>query len=65
METNASKSDMGLGLSVLFSLLALGGAVLLFAGGLVPALGETAAAAGFAVAVVAALLAITATHTFP
>ena len=62
METEAAGTDMGIGLSVLFSLLAVGGTVAMLAGGMADA--RLTAAAGFALAMVAAVLAVAVTHFY-
>ena len=62
METAAVTSDMGFGLTVLFSIVALLGVVGMFAAGLIG--DQLVAATGFAVAVAAGCLAVSATHLF-
>ena len=63
METEAAGTDMGIGLSVLFALLTAGGAVAMLAGGIVDA--QLTAAAGFAFAMIAAMLGVAATQLYP
>jgi hypothetical protein len=65
METDAVETDMGIGMSVLFGLLTLAGAVAMLGGGLFEPLGQVTAAAGFALAMVAAMLAVAATQLYP
>ncbi|MFB6089854.1 MAG: hypothetical protein ABEJ97_02235 [Halobellus sp.] len=62
METASAATDKGFGLTVLFSIVALLGVAGMFAAGLTGA--QLLAAVGFAVAVVAASLAVSATHLF-
>ncbi|MFA1610598.1 DUF7525 family protein [Halobellus rubicundus] len=62
METASATTDKGFGLTVLFSIVALFGVAGMFAAGLTGA--QLLAAVGFAVAVVAASLAVSATHLF-
>jgi len=62
METASAASDKGIGLTVLFAIVALVGVAGLFAGGLAGE--QLLAAVGFAVAIVAASLAVSATHLF-
>ncbi|MGQ4555871.1 DUF7525 family protein [Halobellus sp. GM3] len=62
METASATSDKGVGLTVLFSLVALLGVVGMFAAGLTG--DQLIAATGFAVAIVAGCLAVSATHLF-
>lgn len=62
METASATSDMGIGLTVLFSIVALLGAVGAFAAGLTG--DQLVAAVGFAVAVLAGCLAVSAAHIF-
>ena len=62
METASASSDKGFGLTVLFSVLALLGVVGMFVAGLTG--DQLVAAVGFAVATIAASLAVSATHLF-
>jgi hypothetical protein len=62
METATATSDRGFGLTVLFSIIALLGAVGMFAAGLTG--DQLVAGVGFAVAVVAGCLAVSATHLY-
>lgn len=59
MEANAVQSDKGIGLAVLLSLVAIGGAAVLLI-----APGQLTKAWGFAVAMVAASLTIVGTHLY-
>jgi hypothetical protein len=59
METGTVQSDKGIGLAVLFSVLTIVAAVAMFA-----APGQFAKAVGFAVAMIAACLAVAATHLY-
>jgi hypothetical protein len=62
METASVSSDKGFGLTVLFSIVALLGVVGMFVAGLTG--DQLVAAVGFAVATIAASLAVSATHLF-
>ena len=62
MATASGNSDMGFGLTVLFSIVALLGVVGMFVAGLTG--DQFVAAVGFAVATIAASLAVSATHLF-
>ncbi|MDQ2053449.1 MULTISPECIES: hypothetical protein [Halobellus] len=62
METASASSDKGIGLTVLFSIVAILGVVGMFAAGLTG--DQLVAAVGFAVATIAASLAVSATHLF-
>ena len=62
METASASSDKGIGLTVLFSIVAILGVVGMFAAGLTG--DQLVAAVGFAVATIAATLAVSATHLF-
>ena len=62
METASVGSDKGFGLTVLFSIVALLGVVGMFVAGLTG--DQLVAAVGFAVATIAASLAVSATHLF-
>jgi len=62
MGTASASSDKGFGLTVLFSVVALLGVVGMFIAGLTG--DQLVAAVGFAVATVAASLAVSATHLF-
>ena len=62
METASASSDKGFGLTVLFSIVALLGVVGMFVAGLTG--DQLVAAVGFAVATIAASLAVSATHLF-
>ncbi|SFL11336.1 hypothetical protein SAMN04487950_2532 [Halogranum rubrum] len=59
MEVHAVQSDKGIGFAVLFSLVAIGGAAVLL---LAP--GQVTKAWGFALAMVAASIAIVGTHLY-
>lgn len=59
MEQNAAQSDKGIGMLVLFSLLAVGGAAAML---VVP--GQVNKALGFALAIIAASLAVVATQVY-
>ncbi|WP_266077186.1 DUF7525 family protein [Haladaptatus caseinilyticus] len=56
----AVSTDMGVGLSVLFTLVAVAGAGLTFVTS-----GTETAAWGFAIAVIAGILAVSASHVYP
>ena len=62
METASAASDKGIGLTILFAIVALFGVVGMFAAGLTG--DQLLAAVGFLVATVAASLAVSATHLF-
>ena len=62
METGSASSDKAFGLTVLFSVVALLGVVGMFIAGLTG--DQLVAAVGFAVATIAASLAVSATHLF-
>ena len=62
MATTSASSDKGFGLTVLFAILAFLGVVGMFVAGLTG--DQLVAAVGFAVAVIAASLAVSATHLF-
>ncbi|RLM59459.1 hypothetical protein DVK02_01560 [Halobellus sp. Atlit-31R] len=62
METASASSDKGIGLTVLFSIVAILGVVTMFAAGLTG--DQIVAAVGFAAATIAASLAVSATHLF-
>jgi len=62
METAAVSSDKGFGLTVLFSIVAVLGVAAMFAAGLSG--DQFVAAVGFAAAIIAASLAVSATHLF-
>jgi len=62
MDTAAASSDTGIGLTVLFSIVALFGVVGMFVAGLTG--DQFVAAIGFAAAIIAASLAVSATHLF-
>ncbi|WP_336022097.1 DUF7525 family protein [Halobellus salinisoli] len=62
MDTAAASSDTGIGLTVLFAIVALFGVVGMFVAGLTG--DQFVAALGFAAAVIAASLAVSATHLF-
>ena len=62
MATASTNSDMGFGLTVLFSIVALLGVVGMFVAGLTG--DQFVAAVGVAVATIAASLAVSATHLF-
>ncbi len=59
METATTESDMGIGLTLVFSLLTVGGAVAMFASG-----DQFTSALGFGLAIVAASLAVVASQAF-
>ena len=62
MATTSTSSDKGFGLTVLFAILAFLGVVGMFVAGLTG--DQLVAAVGFAVATIAASLAVSATHLF-
>jgi hypothetical protein len=62
MGTAAASSDKGIGLTILLSIVALLGVVGMFIAGLTG--DQVVAAVGFAVAVIAGSLAVSATHLF-
>jgi hypothetical protein len=62
METASASSDKGIGLTILFALVALLGVGGMFAAGLSG--DQLIAAVGFAIAIIAGSLAVSATHLF-
>ncbi|WP_101297839.1 DUF7525 family protein [Halegenticoccus soli] len=62
MATDVAQSDMGIGFAAIFSLLTLGGALVLLTAGLADA--QLTAAWGFAAAMVAAAIAVVGTQVY-